>query len=141
MEKLASIASIVIDVGEACQTHGLVEEDLPDGLRALLKSLHRYSRHILLAPHCLISDKSDLDGIEGTLKLCTETSTIKRVLLRADILQKVRKYDAKLSNVLQTFHVRPDPSSLHLATLILFLFSRPSSLSMSASPKLSTSVR
>ncbi|KAN0135990.1 P-loop containing nucleoside triphosphate hydrolase protein, partial [Lactarius tabidus] len=89
MEKLTSIASIVIDVGEACQTRGLVEEDLPDGLRAILKSLH-----------------SDLDGIEGAMKLCAETSTIKRVLLRADMLQKVRKYDAKLSNVLQTFHAK-----------------------------------
>jgi hypothetical protein len=39
------------------------------------------------------------------MKLCAETSTIKRVLLRADMLQKVRKYDSKLSNVLQTFHV------------------------------------
>ena len=42
MEKLTSIASIVIDVGEACRTRGLVEEDLPDGLRTILKSLHRY---------------------------------------------------------------------------------------------------
>jgi hypothetical protein len=57
MEKLTSIASIVIDVGEACQTRGLVEEDLPDGLRAILKSLHRYVGHTLLTPHCLTSNK------------------------------------------------------------------------------------
>jgi hypothetical protein len=42
MEKLADIASIVIDVGKLCQAHGLVEEDLPDGIRNILKSLHRY---------------------------------------------------------------------------------------------------
>ena len=42
MEKLADIASIVIDVGESCQAHGLVEDDLPDGVRKILKSLHRY---------------------------------------------------------------------------------------------------
>jgi hypothetical protein len=46
MEKLADVASIVIDVGESCQAHGLVEEDLPDGVRKLLKSLHRYVRPI-----------------------------------------------------------------------------------------------
>jgi hypothetical protein len=57
MEKLASIASIVIDVGEACQTHGLVEEDLPDGLRGILKSLHRYARHMLLMSHRLTPNK------------------------------------------------------------------------------------
>jgi hypothetical protein len=46
MEKLADIASIVIDVGESCQAHSLVEEDLPDGVRKILKSLHRYVRHM-----------------------------------------------------------------------------------------------
>ena len=41
MEKLIDITSIVIDVGESCQTHGLVEDDLPDGVHKILKSLHR----------------------------------------------------------------------------------------------------
>ncbi|KAN0135988.1 hypothetical protein V8E53_006149 [Lactarius tabidus] len=86
MDKLSGSANIVIGVGKLCQSRGLSEEDLPDGLRTILKSLHR-----------------DLDGIEGALKQCAEASTVKRVLLRADMLQKVRKYDAKLSNVLQNF--------------------------------------
>jgi hypothetical protein len=75
-----------------------------------------------------VKQKSDLDGIEGALKLCAETSMIKRVLLRADMLQKVRKYDSKLSNVLQTFHVRPDLSSLCRCHSNIYVFSRPSSL-------------
>jgi hypothetical protein len=53
MEKLADVASIVIDVGESCQAHGLVEEDLPEGVRKILKSLHRYVWHILFAFRCL----------------------------------------------------------------------------------------
>ena len=58
MEKLTSIASIVIDVGEACKTRGLIEEDLPDGLRAILESLHRYVMSgLLLKSHCLTSNK------------------------------------------------------------------------------------
>ena len=57
MEKLTSIASIVIDVGEACQTRSLVENDLPDSLRAILKSLLRYVRPTLLRPHSLMSNK------------------------------------------------------------------------------------
>ncbi|KAN0127679.1 hypothetical protein V8E53_014519, partial [Lactarius tabidus] len=89
MEKLADIAGIVIDVGESCQAHSLVEEDLPDGVRKVLRSLH-----------------SDLGGIEGALKQCAETKSIKVVLLRADMLQRVRKYDAKLSNVLQSFQAK-----------------------------------
>ena len=39
MEKLTDIASIVIDVGQSCQAHGLVEQDLPDGVRNILRSL------------------------------------------------------------------------------------------------------
>lgn len=42
MEKLIRIASIVTNVGKTCRTRGLVEEDLPEGLRAILKSLPRY---------------------------------------------------------------------------------------------------
>ena len=59
MEKLTSIASIVIDVGEACQTRGLFETDLPDSLRAILKSLLRYVRPtlLLLRSHSLMSNK------------------------------------------------------------------------------------
>jgi hypothetical protein len=107
MEKLADIASIVIDVGESCQAHSLVEEDLPDGVRKILKSLHRYVRH--MHSHVSLSDMetSDLGGIEGALKQCAETKSVKRVLLRADMLQRVRKYDTKLSNVLQSFQVGP----------------------------------
>jgi hypothetical protein len=48
MEKLTDIARIVIDVGKSCKAHGLVEEDLPDGVRDILKSLHRYVGHFLI---------------------------------------------------------------------------------------------
>ena len=59
MEKLTSIASIVINVGEACQTRGLFEKDLPDSLRAILKSLLRCVRPtlLLLRSHSLMSNK------------------------------------------------------------------------------------
>ena len=42
MDKLSRSANIVIGVGKLCQAHGLAEEDLPGGLRTILKSLHRY---------------------------------------------------------------------------------------------------
>ena len=53
MEKLGDVASIVIDVGESCQAHGLVEEDLPDGVRKILESLHRCVWPILIQVRCL----------------------------------------------------------------------------------------
>jgi hypothetical protein len=64
-------------------------------------------------------NKSDLDGIEGALKQCAEKGVLKTWLLRKDMLQRVRKYDAKLSNVLQIFQVGPG-SVFHrlLVTLI-----------------------
>ena len=42
MQKLSAIASIVINVGEACETHNLRQEDLPVGLQILLESLRAY---------------------------------------------------------------------------------------------------
>ena len=42
MQKLSSIASIVVSVGEACRAHNLREEDLPTGLRAILESFSTY---------------------------------------------------------------------------------------------------
>jgi hypothetical protein len=53
MEKLVDIAGIIIDVGESCQAHGLVEEDLPDGVRKILKSLHMYVGHMRIHVSCL----------------------------------------------------------------------------------------
>ena len=41
MEKVASISSIVVDVGELCRTHDLREEDLPTSLRIILETLRR----------------------------------------------------------------------------------------------------
>jgi hypothetical protein len=66
----------------------------------------------------VLTSKSDLDGIEGALKECTETSAIKRVLLRKDMLQRVKKYDAKLLNILQNFQVCPG-SAFHLLLVVL----------------------
>ena len=42
MEKLASVASIVANVGELCGTYGLKEDDLPVSLRSILESLHTW---------------------------------------------------------------------------------------------------
>ena len=106
MEKLADIAGIVIDVGQSCQAHGLVEQDLPDGIRNILKSLHRYV-HMHIARFRYMTRISDLGGIEGALKQCTETRSMRAVLMRSDMLQRVRKYDAKLSSALQSFQVCP----------------------------------
>ena len=104
MDTLTRSANIVIGVGKLCHAHDLVEKDLPDSLRAILKLLQRYDRPILFRFRCL-TQTSDLDGIEGALKQCAETNAIKRVLLRADMLQGVRKYDAKLLDVLQNLQV------------------------------------
>jgi hypothetical protein len=41
MDKLASVSSIVADVGELCRSHDLIEEDLPKGLWANMKTLRR----------------------------------------------------------------------------------------------------
>ena len=67
--------------------------------------------------------RSELGGIEDALKQCSETNAIKRVLLRGDLLQRVRKYDSELSNVLQSYQVSP-PFYFPLAGVAL-IFHRP----------------
>jgi hypothetical protein len=48
---------------------------------------------------------SELDGIESALKQSKEIGRFKQVLLRKDLLLKVKQYDGILSNVLQRFQV------------------------------------
>ncbi|KAH8976987.1 hypothetical protein EDB86DRAFT_1389756 [Lactarius hatsudake] len=89
MHKLARIARIVIDVGELCEHHNLSEEDLPAGLRTILGSLQR-----------------ELDRIERVLKECSKRKGIKRILLRKDLLAKIKQCDVEISNVLQAFQAK-----------------------------------
>lgn len=105
MDKLIRSANIVIGVGKLCLAHGLVEKDLPDNLRAILKSLHRYFQPMLFKFRYL-THTSDLGGIEVALAQSAEKGVVMTWLLRKDMLQRVRKYDAKLSNALQIFQVR-----------------------------------
>jgi hypothetical protein len=47
-----------------------------------------------------------LHGIEAALKECAKVKGIKMVLLRNDLLKKVKQYDSKLSVILQVYQVR-----------------------------------
>ncbi|KAI0302460.1 hypothetical protein B0F90DRAFT_1714996 [Multifurca ochricompacta] len=89
MQKVASIASVVVDVGESAQIHDLKEEDLPADLRDTLRSL-----------------QSDLHGIEGALRECADVRGMKKIILRTDMLRKVKQYDARLSSALQLVQTR-----------------------------------
>ncbi|KAH8976990.1 hypothetical protein EDB86DRAFT_3093629 [Lactarius hatsudake] len=91
MHKLARIARIVIDVGELCEHHNLSEEDLPAGLRTILGSLQR---------------TRELDRIERVLKECSKRKGIKRILLRKDLLTRIKQCDVEISNVLQAFQAK-----------------------------------
>ncbi|KAI0295624.1 hypothetical protein B0F90DRAFT_1141961 [Multifurca ochricompacta] len=86
MRKLIRIAGLVINVGESCRTHKLNEDDLPAGLHAIFKSL-----------------QSELDGIKHVLGECAKARGARSLLLRKDLLGKIKKYDARLANVLEVF--------------------------------------
>ncbi|KAF8269822.1 hypothetical protein EI94DRAFT_897032 [Lactarius quietus] len=86
MHKLARIAEIIVNL---CEKYNLSEEDLPASLRAILASLQR-----------------ELDRIEQVLKKCSKRKGIKAILLRKDLLTKIKQCDVELSNVLQAFQVR-----------------------------------
>ena len=55
---------------------------------------------------------SELDGVKRALKENNEVRGVKKLFLRKDLLRKVKQHDAKLSNVLHTFHVRCPSSTL-----------------------------
>ncbi|KAI9443836.1 hypothetical protein H4582DRAFT_1041004 [Lactarius indigo] len=83
MGKLARIAGIIVDV---CEKYNMSEEDMPNTLQNILSSLQR-----------------ELDRIERVLKRCSKRKGIKGMLLRKDLLTKIRQCDVELSNVLQAF--------------------------------------
>ncbi|KAH9164620.1 hypothetical protein EDB89DRAFT_402599 [Lactarius sanguifluus] len=85
MGKLARIARIIVNV---CEKYNLSEEELPTTLRDILSSLQR---------------TRELDRIERVLKKCSKRKGIKGMLLRKDLLTKIRQCDVELSNVLQAF--------------------------------------
>ncbi|KAF8261708.1 P-loop containing nucleoside triphosphate hydrolase protein [Lactarius quietus] len=89
MQKLAKVGSILVDVGEWYQANDKKEDDLPSDLRNVLRSL-----------------QSDLDGIQDVLEQCAKVKGVRKVLLRTDILGKVKRYDAKLAHALQVFQAR-----------------------------------
>ncbi|KAN0132297.1 hypothetical protein V8E53_009897 [Lactarius tabidus] len=83
MRKVARVASIIVNI---CGKYNLKEEDLPAGLLATMGSLRR-----------------ELDKIERVLKHCSKKQGIGRLLLRKDLLTKIKQCDGELSNVLQAF--------------------------------------
>ncbi|KAI0293368.1 hypothetical protein B0F90DRAFT_1822137 [Multifurca ochricompacta] len=86
MQKLIRVAGLLVHVGRSCETHKLKEGDLPAGLRDILKSL-----------------QSELDGIKHVLGECAKTKGARSLLLRKDILGKIKQYDATLLNVVEVF--------------------------------------
>ncbi|KAH8976684.1 hypothetical protein EDB92DRAFT_2016915 [Lactarius akahatsu] len=88
MYKLARIARIIVNV---CERYNLSEEELPASLRDILGSLQR---------------TRELDRIERVLKKCSKRKDLKGILLRKDLLTKIKQRDVELSNVLQAFQVR-----------------------------------
>ncbi|KAH9169921.1 hypothetical protein EDB89DRAFT_2244424, partial [Lactarius sanguifluus] len=114
MHKLARIARIIVDVGELCEHHNLSEEDLPAGLRTILGSLQR---------------TRELDRIERVLKECSKRKGIKGVLLRKDLLTKIKQCDVEISNVLQAFQAK-----LSLDTRVALIAMRREAASDSGGP-------
>ncbi|KAH9013235.1 hypothetical protein EDB85DRAFT_1899856 [Lactarius pseudohatsudake] len=86
MRKLARVASIIANVGKMYGKHNLNEEDLPPSPLAILGSL-----------------QIELEKIERVLEKCSKKKGFKGLLLRMDILKKIKQCDGALSNVLQAF--------------------------------------
>ncbi|KAH9056516.1 hypothetical protein EDB87DRAFT_1220421 [Lactarius vividus] len=83
--KLARIARIIVDV---CEKYNMSPEELPTTLRNILSSLQ---------------STRELDRMERVLKKCSKRKGIKKMVLRKDLLTKIRQCDVELSNVLQAF--------------------------------------
>jgi len=85
-EKLRKVASLVSDVGTVCEDNDLEMDDIPDSLYALFQSL-----------------ESELGPIEHAMKLGNKTGAIRSAFLGVYLRRKVKAYDDKLLNILQSF--------------------------------------
>jgi hypothetical protein len=105
MEKLKDVVNIVAHVGESSSTHGLKEKDLPSGLHTILGTLRRCVVVRSFISSVVLFEISDLHGIEAMLQECRKPRGVKRILLRGDILGRIKQYDSKLLYCLQSFQV------------------------------------
>jgi len=88
MEKIEQVADLVTYIGASCEKYRLEEKDLPAGLRMIFECL-----------------ESELDGVRHALAQNRQVGRIEKMLLRKELLRKVKQYDGRLSTVLQTFQV------------------------------------
>jgi len=86
MEKVEKVAGLVTYIGTSCKKYKLKEKDISPGLRTTFRSL-----------------ETELDGIRCALTQNTQVGGIKKMLLRKELLWKVKQCDARLSTALQTF--------------------------------------
>ncbi|KAI0286485.1 hypothetical protein BC826DRAFT_80498 [Russula brevipes] len=86
MEKVEKVAGLVTYIGASCEKYKLEEKDLPLGLRTIFECL-----------------ESELDGIMHALEQNRQVGRIEKMLLRKELLRKVKQCDGRLSTVLQTF--------------------------------------
>jgi len=86
MEKVEQVAGLVTNIGVLCNKYKLKEKDIPPGLRTIFGCL-----------------EIELDGIGRALAQNRRVGGIKKMLLRKELLRKVKQYDGRLSTVLQTF--------------------------------------
>jgi len=86
MEKVEKVAGLVTYIGASCEKYKLEEKDLPPGLRTIFGCL-----------------EIELDGIGHALAQNRQVGRIKKIILRNELLRKVKQHDGRLSTVLQTF--------------------------------------
>ncbi|KAI0262345.1 hypothetical protein BC834DRAFT_891951 [Gloeopeniophorella convolvens] len=89
MRKLARVASIVVNFGEQCRRNGMKEENLPGALLDIFRWL-----------------QSELQRIEHVLRQCVQVSRIRMVFIRKDVLERIKQYDAEITDVLNVFQTQ-----------------------------------
>ncbi|KAI0286492.1 hypothetical protein BC826DRAFT_80615 [Russula brevipes] len=86
MEKVEQVSDLVTYIGALCEKYKLEEKDIPADLRTIFGRL-----------------EIQLDGIGRALVQNMQVGRIEKMLLRKELLRKVKQYDGRLSTVLQTF--------------------------------------
>jgi hypothetical protein len=80
-------------------------------------SYHRDTSQVCLAVllfiyfSTVLFETSDLHEIENTLRECKKIRGIRMVLLRTDMFRKTKRYDSKLSHILQTVQVSSESTT------------------------------
>ena len=104
-DNVRKLAALVSHVGRTCENNNLAAVDLPHNLPTISQSLVTYVILTSYFYHWLTAYASKLGQIGRVVEKRETVGSFKKFFLDISLRRKVKKYDRKVFNKLQAFHV------------------------------------